>query len=208
MEHGPRVAAPEPVSPIVTCCGELCLAGAGVNQALGRPDPKVAAVDAGGVACKEGTDLSAAVTIGAVDPVVEAPQQRVHPVLLVAEAEAGIELLCSVGLAIPIGIFGVDDVRCGGDEYTLVPGVYPVGEIEPLEEDSRLVVAAVGIGVLKIDHLSSMPCVPGLSLRVVNHLGNPELAVNSPVKGHRIPYERLCGHQLDAQPRPGAQAPE
>ena len=80
--------------------------------------------------------------------------------------------------------------------HALPPGHHAGREAEAVEEDGRLVVAAVAVGVLQDADLAA-----GLALAVdpegiVAHLDDPEPAVGAPVERDRVLHQRLGGDQL------------
>jgi hypothetical protein len=59
-------------------------AGLGLDDAVVRPQAKVPAADVDGIVVVERGDFAIGIAVGPVDPVVQAPQQAVDAVLLVA----------------------------------------------------------------------------------------------------------------------------
>ena len=66
-------------------------------------------------------DHAAAVAVGAVNPVIETPRQAVDAVLRIALDEAGVERHAQVGLAGPLGVLGVEDLRGARHQDALAP---------------------------------------------------------------------------------------
>src|SRR5262249_41916898 len=91
-------------------------------------------------------DGAAAVAVGDVDPVVEPPHRAVDAVLLVALDEAAVERDALVGLAVAVGVLGVEDLRGTRHDDALAPGHDAGWEADAFEEDGRLVVLAVATG--------------------------------------------------------------
>ena len=122
--------------------------------------------------------------------------------LLVAFGEAGVEDFAAVGLAVAVGVLGVEDIRGAGDEYAVTPGHHAGGERQVVEEDGRFVVLAVALGGLQ-----ALDPAAGLAFavhaeRIVAHLDDPELAIRSPGEGDGVFDKRLRGDQLDGETRP------
>jgi hypothetical protein len=222
------VVAAEPVSPVVALSAELRLATLGVDLARIGANPQIAAVDVDlrSRTCASGwcavfhsrserttqggdrLDHPAAVAVADVQPVIQAPPQAVDAVLLVPFAEALIQGLAHVGLAVAGRVLGIEDLRRGGDEDPLAPDLHAGGERNLVEEDFRLVVLAVAVGIGQRLHPAAglakfVPfLVPGDAARVIAHLHDPQPAVRPPVKRHRIDDQRLGSDQLDLEPRP------
>src|SRR5262249_14343536 len=153
--------------------GQLHLAGV-------RLDAEVAAADVERLASLRRLHHAAAVAVGAVDPVVEPPDEAVDAVLLIAREEAGEQDLALIGLAIAIRVLGVEDVRGRGPEHALPPRQAAGREADVVEEDGGLVVLAVVLG-----RFEELDAPAGLALTVdsegvVTHLDDPELTVRAP----------------------------
>src|SRR5262249_6542664 len=161
----------------------LRLAGLQLDVAGVGPDAEVAAAEVDHLAGLERLDAAAAVAVGAVDPVVQAPDKAVDAVLLVALHETGVEDNFLVGLAVAVGVLGVEDVRGAGDQHTLAPRQHAGRVAEVVEEDGRLVVLAGAPGVFEELDLAAELALAIDAERVVAHLDDPELAVRPP--GHR-----------------------
>src|SRR5437762_2962311 len=105
------VVVAEPVAPIIAAASKLGAPGLGIDQALVRPNAKIPTVDVHHGPSLDGLDPAAAVAVGAVDPVIESPREAVDAMLLIAFHEAGIERDAYVGLAITVGILGIENLR-------------------------------------------------------------------------------------------------
>src|SRR5262249_9173906 len=116
VPHRIAVVAAEPVAPVVAAAAVLRLTALQVDLAGVGLDAKIATANVHDLAGLERLDLAAAVAVGAVDPVVQAPDEAVDAVLLVALGEAGVEDDLLVGLAGAFGVLGVEDVGSAGDE--------------------------------------------------------------------------------------------
>src|SRR5207248_11629480 len=91
VEHRVTVVVAEPVSPVVAAAAELRLARDRLELAGVGLEAEVAAADVHDLAGLDRLDHAARVAVGAVEPVVEAPDQAVDAVLLIAFLEAGEE---------------------------------------------------------------------------------------------------------------------
>src|SRR5579872_992389 len=126
--------------------------------------------------------------------------------LLVSLDEARVKNLALVGLAIAVGVFGVENVRSGRDENALAPG-QDAGGVGDFEKDRCLVVAAVAVGVFESSDLPAafeerigVFCrrfVVFDSQRVIAHFDDPQFAIGSEGERNGVKNERLGGHQLD-----------
>src|SRR5262245_26789575 len=141
-----HVLAAEPVAPVVTrpallrpAGGRLDLAGVGLDAEVAVADFELRAVEV--------RDRTAEKAAGAVDPAVQAVLEAVDAGLVVVRAEAGEELLDDVGLAVAVGVLGVEDVGGGADEHAVSPDGDAGWEGDIVEKDLRRVVAAVPVGV-------------------------------------------------------------
>ena len=180
------VVVAEPVAPVVAVPAELSLAALRFEFASVGPESEVSAVDRDRLAGLGGTDHASAVAVGSVDPAIEAELEPIEPVLLVPWPESCEEHVATVGLAIAVGVLGIEDVRRAGDDDPFPPRNQAGGEAEAVEERGRFVVATVAVGVFQDpDNPAELPFVVD-SERVVTHLDDPELAVGAPVEGDRI----------------------
>ena len=202
MIHGVAVIAAEPVTPVVAAAAELGLAGLSVDQALVGANAKIPAANVQRLPSLHGLRPAAAVAVGAVDPVIQPPDEAIDAVLLVALGEAGEERLAHVGAAGTGRVFGVEDLRSTGDNHALAPGHHTGREGKVVEEDRRLDILAVAVGVFKILDDAARLAFAVHAERIVGHLHDPELAVRAPGKGDRILHKRLGGRQLDFEARP------
>src|SRR5581483_1538973 len=240
VPHRVGVVITEPVAPVVAGPAELRLPRLCLDQSLVRLDTKIAAADVDGLTPPRCTgwpltpgpfprrgegryhlDDAARIAVGAVEPAVESPGEAVGAVLLVALAEAGEQDDLVVGLAVAVGVLGVEDVRSTDDDHALAPGMHAGGIAEVVEEDRGLVVGRGG-GRLRFPakrfragrgspdsalsgFLEELDAAAGLVLAagaegIVAHLDDPELAVRPPGEGDGVHDERLGGHQLDREP--------
>ena len=142
------VVIAEPVAKIISSAVELRLGGDRFDLAGVRSNAEVAAGDIDSSPGFLRFDETAAITIGNMDPAVQAPFKTVDTVLLVSGLEAGEEDLSFVGATIAIRVFGVEDIRGGGDEDPVSPGHDPGGEGDVIKEDRGSFVAAVAVVIL------------------------------------------------------------
>ena len=119
------VGGGEPVLPVVGGQAVLPAAGRRLQTAglLGmEADAAAAQATTAGMAGFSAERDRAAVAAGAsVDPVIEAPLQAVEQLLDVVQVEAGVEGAATVGLAVAIGVFEVEEVRGDRDEQAAFP---------------------------------------------------------------------------------------
>src|SRR5262249_26044824 len=143
MPHRVAVVAAEPVAPVVATAAVLRLSRHGVEVAVIGANAQVAAGDVDGLAGLRRLDASAAIAVGDVDPVVEAPRQRVDAVLLVALDKAAVEDNLPVGLAVAVGVLGVENLGGAGHDDALAPRHNAGWKADLVEENSRFIVLAV-----------------------------------------------------------------
>ena len=149
--------------------------------------------------CRDST-LSAAVAIGQIAPAIHPPPQTVDAVLLVAGVEAGEQGASLVGPAVAVGIAGEKQFAGSGDQHAVAPGHQAGRKGDVGEKLGPAVVAAVAVGILRDKQIFP----PGLPLiveaqRIVEHLGDPQLAIGPPIESHRVGDQRLGGDQLDVK---------
>ena len=138
--------------------------------------------------------------VGSMNPVVEPVAQAVHAGLPVAGIEAGEDHFADVGLAVAVGVLGVNDVGRRADQHPLLPHGDAVGKVDVVEKDGRLVELAVAVRAFEQPHAPSWLIVPFDAVRIVVHLGHPELAVRPKIDGHGRRDQRLGRDQFDLQP--------
>ncbi len=107
------------MSPVVTISAVLRRAGQRFNSAGIWLESKIATADVDFLASERRLDLALCTiatmmaSAGAVDPVIQADAQAIDTQLLVPFKKPRKECSLEIGLAIAIGIFGVDDIgRC------------------------------------------------------------------------------------------------
>src|SRR5207302_2715190 len=128
------------VAPVVAAAAELRLAGDRLELAGVGLETEVAAADVDDLAGLDRLDHAARVAVGAVEPVVEAPDQAVDAVLLIALPEAGEEHFL---LDRATNRLCIEDVRRARDNHALAVGRDAGGIAELVEEHRGLVVRAV-----------------------------------------------------------------
>ena len=121
--------------------------------------------------------------VGAVNPVVEAVAQAVDAGLPVAGIEPGEDDFANVGLAVAVGVLGINDVGGGTDQHALLPRRDAVGKVDLVEKDGRLVVLAVAVGVFEQTDAAARLIIPLEAGGVVEHFGDPQFAVRTEVDG-------------------------
>ena len=83
-----------------------------------------------------GFHMTGAVAVRGVDPAVPAPARIVDDGVRVAGAEAGVELLDFVALAVPVGVAQPEDVRRLRDDHAVLVKDEAGDEFEALVEDA------------------------------------------------------------------------
>ena len=102
-------------------------------------------------------DPAADEPVRAVNPVIQSEAQAVDARLIVLRRETCEQFRHHIGLAVAVGVLGVDDVRRGADEHTLAPRRDAGGEGKALEENGRLVVFAVAVQVFQKFYAPARP---------------------------------------------------
>ena len=83
LVHRIGIVAAEPVAPVVHRVAILALASLGFDEPFIRANSEIAPADAQWLTALEGDNVAAAVSVGAVDPVIQAPEQTVNAMLLI-----------------------------------------------------------------------------------------------------------------------------
>ena len=147
----------------------------------------------------ERRDGAAAISVGAVDPVVQAPTQPVDAVLRIALDETAIEHFAPIRLAISVGVFRVQDVGRTCDQHAVAPWHHTQGMIEIVDKDLGSIILPVAVLVLQVLDASPRDRAAVATLRIVAHLHNPQAAVGIPVNRDGIHDERFRTNQLHAE---------
>ena len=154
--HRVAVVAAEPVVPVVAVAAELRRPVCGSDVRVG-PDAKIPAAGPHLARSCE-LDLAAAVAVGAVKPVVQAPDQAVDAMLLIAFLEAAVQDLALVGPAVAVGVLGVKNFRRTRDEHALAQGAHRS------ENRDRQETRATCRSAVAVDVLETRTVPPGLPL--------------------------------------------
>ena len=211
---GGGVIIAEPVAEVVPPLAALRGAGFQAKLAGQRMKPEVVAAERDSRARLHADHVAAAVSVGAVQPAVEAPAEAVHKVLRVACLESGEPGLTDVTAAIAVVVAGVEDVGHAGNEHAPLPAGQSGDVLKAIEKERALLVASVAIGVLEDPHAAGLEPLAGafpwhailpghlavgrrlaLRERVVAHLRHPHPAAFIPVDEHRIHHLRFGRHQ-------------
>ena len=173
--HGIAVGVAEPVVPVVAIAAVLRHAGLRIEQALVGPDAEVATVGVHHVARLAQFDLPIlSVAMRAVDPAVESPLEPVDAMLRIALDESVIEHFAFVGLAVAVGVLGVENVGSARDQNAIAPRHHAIRKAQVVEKHGRAIVAPVAVDVFQISHAAAVPAVAIDAARIVAHLGHPE----------------------------------
>ncbi len=133
-----------------------------------------------------------------MNPIVQAPAKGVDAKLGVAFLEAFVEDFFHFGFAIAVGVFGVKNLRRGGDDHAVAPGDDAVGHVDAIHEEGGLVVFAVAIGVCKKFDATTGFVFAVDAVGIVGHFDNPQLAISTPIDGHGIDVSTpIDGHGID-----------
>src|SRR4051812_30938458 len=108
---------------------KLTLSRLSFKGARVRTKTKIAPTDAGGFAGEGGLNDSAAVTICAVEPVVQTIIKTIGAMLLIAFGKAAKEGLMNISRAVAICVFRIEYFRGGADDDSFAPGNDSIGEI-------------------------------------------------------------------------------
>src|SRR4051812_14411324 len=106
-----RIVCAEPVSPIIAMSPVLCLAAFGFELACVRTKAEITSVDINDFAGQNGRYLPTAVTICAVEPVVQTIIKAVGTMLRIAWMKAGEQNFFHIRSAVAVGVFGVEQIR-------------------------------------------------------------------------------------------------
>ncbi len=94
-----------------------------------------------------GGDVSApAVSVGGVDPTVNAPAGVVDDGVCVADTEPGVKDLAAIGFAVAVGVAEEENIGSGGDNHSVVVEDKTGDEFDAVGEDVFSVVMAVIFG--------------------------------------------------------------
>jgi hypothetical protein len=132
-----------------------------------------------------------------VDPVVEAVERRVDPMLRVRHRKARDQHLAVIGLAVAVSILEIEDVGSGCDDDAAPPAHDAGRQHQPIGEHGALVGTSVAVCVFEQLHASRGSGVHGIA----RHLQNEPAAVLVDVHGDRRLDVRLGRHQIDAEAR-------
>src|SRR5205823_7864205 len=130
----------EPVAEIVADAAKLGAAGGGLKFASVRLHAKIAPAEFDLFAALSAFNDIVTDAACAVDPAIQAPRESIHLPLLVFRAETSEENFFHVGLAVAIGVFGIDDVRGRAYKSSPPPGHYSGGIGQMVEENRGLVI--------------------------------------------------------------------
>ena len=166
--------------------------------------------------------IAAAVTVRGVDPAVPAPARIVDDRVRVAGAEARVELLDLVALAVAVGVAEEKDVRRLRDDHAVLVENEAGNEVEALVKNRLLIHHAVAVGVReagnfvdrlallhagrRVDAAVVLPLLAAVvrahaaaAIRILRGLGDPQRTVGRPVKVHRLVDERFGGDELERE---------
>ena len=138
--------------------------------------------------------FAVAAAIRAIDPVVDAPGQPVHPQLLISLAEAREQHVSLVGLAIAVVVLEKPDVRRRRDQRTAPPGQDTCGKRKLIGKHSHAFVPAIAVAVLQEPDTSS-----GWSGRIVSHFDDVHPAICIPGDANRADHVRFGSDQLGSE---------
>src|SRR5260370_28880139 len=155
-------------------------------------DAKVTSADIDAFTGLDGFHLTAAVAIGAVDPVIQPANQAVDPVLRIAFLEPGVKRYAFVCFAGALGVLGIEDVRSACHQNALAPRKDASRKTQVVEKNSRLGVLAVAICVLENLDAAARLALAVDTQRIITHVHDPELTVGAPGKSHLTLHHRLC----------------
>src|SRR5262249_1696639 len=108
-----RVPRKKAVTPIVMSLAKLRLAHDRLKKATTRMKTKITATDGNGVGrrCVGPANHAIATSVCAVDPIIQAPVQRIGPQLLRAGMETGPLDAANVGPTVAVRVFEIQDIR-------------------------------------------------------------------------------------------------
>ena len=189
------------VVPVVETVSELEGLGGQLQFAAHRVEPEVPIVDGDGLGLRlvPRPDVPSVAARRSVDLVVDAPDQVVHHLLLVGDAESGEDDFLDVRLAVAVGVLHVVDVGRSGDVDPLLPDGDAGGPDQPLGKDVAHVEAAVSVPVLQQPDLSAGLFAFSRLVRVVPQLGHVHASVLVEGRRHRLVHHGFVSHQLQPE---------
>src|SRR5262249_25621439 len=144
------VVVAKPIAPIVAAAAILRYPGLCIDQALVGSNAQIAAAEIDRLTRLDRLYPAAALSIGAVDPIVQAPYQAVDAMLLVAFEKPSVQGDALVSFAGAFGVFRIEDLRSAGHERALAPGHYTGGKPDAVEKHRGLGVLAVAVCVFEV----------------------------------------------------------
>ena len=127
---------------------------------------------------------------------VHAPHDVVEHLLLVGDAEPGVDLLPDVGAAVAVRVLEVEEVRRRRDEEPPFPDRHAGGPDQLVGEDLSRFVVAVSVPVLQHANPARAVLARPRLARVAVELGHVHAPVLVEGGGQRFHHLRLVGRQL------------
>ena len=107
------IVVAEPISPIVSVPSELRLAFLGLEPSLVGTKTKITSADVDLFLCHR--NFSAAISVRAVNPIVQSVIKTVQAMLLIAFAKSAEKSFAQIRFAIAVGVLGVKNFGSGAD---------------------------------------------------------------------------------------------
>src|SRR5260221_9465317 len=162
---------------------KLSFAGLRFERSVAGSEPKVSSADVhwgaqrGAFASSSSANGTAAITVGAIKPVVQTVIEPVQSMLLIAFVEPGIENFSHVCLAIPVSILCVKDVWRGAHDDSPAPRNYSGRKIQAVEEHRGFVIDTVMIRFFEKTHDSPRFTPAVCPQRIIPHFHNPKFSI-------------------------------
>src|SRR5439155_6306158 len=193
---------------LVAVPAKLCFPGDGFKGAVLRTETEIPSANVGRRPLFQGSDVASAVPVGAINPIIEAVNEAVCTVLLVAFSKAGEQFLDLVRLSIPVFIFTVENIGRRTDQNSIAPGHETGGKIHVLHKHGGFVIAAIAICILEHADCPAWFTAAIDSERIIAHLDNPKSAVRAPIEINGVDHHRFRRLALDSANTRPAKATE
>src|SRR5581483_4249734 len=175
----------KPVAPIVTMPPILRLPGLRFKSAVIRAKPEIAPADIDRPARLERSNRAPAITVGAMQPVIQPVIESVGAVLLVAFAEPGEQGHVRVRVAVAVRVLRVKYFRRIADDHALAPRNQARGKRQSVKEHSGFVVMPITLRVLQKTDDAAGFTLAIQSQWIIAHFDDPKFSIRTPLERNR-----------------------